>query len=125
MRDGRPDARQFLFLARSDGALLARFPPDSLSARQLSPESMFSVAIGKGAENGLYSVSSEIDGVSRRMGFRKLEGFPVYAIAGIETSAIQGEWLSAVGSYLMFGLPASLLLFGVLWVALKRTERLL
>ena len=114
----------FYSMARSDGALLARYPSDPGNARQLSPNSMFAISIGKGEETGLYTVSSEIDGVSRRMGFRKLEGFPVYAIAGIETSEIQGEWLSAIGSYLMFGLPASLLLFGVLWIALKRTERL-
>jgi len=114
----------FYSMARSDGALLARYPADANDTRQLSSKSMFAVSIGKGEESGLYTVSSEIDGVSRRMGFRKLEGFPVYAIAGIETSEIQGEWLSAIGSYLMFGLPASLLLFGVLWIALKRTERL-
>jgi two-component system, NtrC family, sensor kinase len=114
----------FYSLARADGAILARVPEDKTHTRQLSATSMFTTAIGKGAESGLFTVKSEIDGIPRRIGFRKLEGFPVYALAGIETGEIRAEWLSAVGSYLMFGLPAALLLFGVLWIALKRTERL-
>jgi two-component system, NtrC family, sensor kinase len=114
----------FYGLVRADGAILARYPHDKKNTRQLSAKSMFNTAIGKGEQSGLFTVKSEIDGISRRIGFRRLEGFPVYALAGTETGEIQGEWLSAVGSYLMFGLPAALLLFGVLWIALKRTERL-
>jgi two-component system NtrC family sensor kinase len=114
----------FYSLLRADGTILARFPYDKTRTRQLSGNSAFNAAISTGAERGLYTVKSEIDGIPRRMGFRKLEGFPAYALAGTETSEIQAEWLSAVGSYLMFGLPAALLLFGVLWIALKRTERL-
>ncbi len=113
----------FYALIRSDGAILARIPQDK-EYRQLSPKSMFTTAIAKGERSGLFTVKSEIDAISRRIGFRKLEGFPVYALAGTETDEINGEWLSAIGSYLMFGLPASLLVFGVLWIALKRTERL-
>jgi two-component system, NtrC family, sensor kinase len=112
----------FYALVRVDGAILARIP--QARTRQLSANSMFTTAIHKGEERGLFTVTSEIDHISRRVGFRKLEGFPVYALAGTETGEIRGEWLSAVGSYLMFGLPAALLLFGVLWIALRRTERL-
>jgi two-component system, NtrC family, sensor kinase len=114
----------FYALVRADGAILARVPQDKTGTRQLSANSMFKIAIGKGAESGLFTVKSEIDGIPRRIGFRKLERFPVYALAGIETGEIESEWLSAIGSYLMFGLPAALLVFGVLWIALKRTERL-
>jgi two-component system, NtrC family, sensor kinase len=112
----------FYALVRTDGAILARVP--ETETRQLSTKSMFTTAIGKGQESGLFTVKSEIDHISRRIGYRRLEGFPVYALAGIETGEIQAEWLSAIGSYLMFGLPAALLLFAVLWVALRRTERL-
>ena len=114
----------FYALVRSDGAILARVPEDRANTRQLSSNSMFNTAIRRGEERGLFTVKSEIDAIPRRIGFRKLEGFPVYALAGTETGEIQSEWLSQISSYLMFGLPASLLLFGVLWIALKRTERL-
>ncbi len=112
----------FYALVRADGALLARVPRSS--ARQLSANSMFTTAIRNGEKRGLFTVASEIDHIPRRIGFRKLEGFPVYALAGTETGEIRSEWLSAIGSYLMFGLPATLLVVGVLWIALKRTERL-
>ena len=114
----------FYALVRSDGAILARMPHDKANTRQLSTNSMFNTAIRNGEQRGLFTVKSEIDAIPRRIGFRKLEGFPVYALAGTETGEIQAEWVSAIGSYLMFGLPAALLVFGVLWIALKRTERL-
>ena len=114
----------FYSLVRSDGAILARYPYDKERRRQLSTNSGLQLAISKGEERGLFTVRSELDGVPRRMGFRKLEGFPVYALAGTESGEIRSEWLSAISSYLMFGLPATLLVVGVLWIALKRTERL-
>src|SRR5262249_43634026 len=54
----------------------------------------------------------------------KLEGFPVYVVAGIDSSAIRGEWMAAMASHLVFGLPATLFLFLIIGVALRRTRRL-
>jgi two-component system, NtrC family, sensor kinase len=112
-------------LVRSDGLLLARYPAVGLYARQLSPKSMLRTAIDRGSTHGLFSVdSAEIDHVDRRIGFRKLPDYPVYAIASIEKSALRTQWLSLMASHLIFGLPASLLLFVTLWVALRRTRGL-
>ncbi len=111
-------------LVRADGAFLARYPVRQDRSRRLSATTGFRVAIAKGLDHGLFTVNSEIDGVPRRVGFRKLAGYPVYALAGISTAAIQAEWLAAMGVHLIFGLPATLLLFAVLWIALRRTERL-
>ncbi len=72
----------------------------------------------------LYSVTSEVDGRNRRVGFRKVPGYPVYAIAGIDSAAIRAAWLHQVGGHLIFGLPVTLLLFSALWVVLRRTKRL-
>jgi two-component system NtrC family sensor kinase len=114
----------FYALVRSDGAFLARYPMREDRTRRLSANTAFRVAIEKGVDHALFTVNSEIDGVPRRIGFRKLEGYPVYALAGTDNAAIRAEWLSTMGVHLIFGLPATLLLFGVLWIALKRTERL-
>jgi two-component system, NtrC family, sensor kinase len=112
-------------LVRSDGLLLARYPAVGLYARQLSPKSMLRTAIDHGVTHGLFSVdSAEIDHVDRRIGFRKLPDYPVYAIASIEKSALRAQWLSHLASHLIFGLPATLLLFVTLWVALRRTRGL-
>src|SRR5262249_1026573 len=54
----------------------------------------------------------------------KLEGFPVYVIAGIDGSAIGGEWVATMASHLVIGLPATLFLLLIIGVALRRTRRL-
>jgi two-component system NtrC family sensor kinase len=114
----------FFSLVRDDGAILARYPVAADRSRRLSPSSGLRTAIGRGSDHGLYTIQSEIDGVARRIGFRRLPGFPVYALAGVTGAAIQAEWLSHMGTYLFVGLPATLLVFAVLWVALRRTRRL-
>ncbi len=81
----------FYSLVRGDGTILARFPYDKTRTRQLSGKSGLQLAIGKGEERGLFTVKSEIDNIPRRMGFRRLEGFPVYALAGTEATEIRGR----------------------------------
>ncbi len=114
----------FFALIRSDGIYLARYPLGVGRARELTQNSVLRSAIGNGVAHGLFSVNSVIDGIPRRIGFRRLAGYPVYALAGTNIAAINHEWLTAIGVHLVFGLPATLLLFGVLWIALRRTERL-
>jgi two-component system, NtrC family, sensor kinase len=117
----------FYALVRIDGAFLARYPVTDNRAHRLSPESGLRSAIAQGRNYGLYTIgtgTSEIDGVSRRIGFRKLPGFPVYALAGVNSAAIRDEWLSTMGVHLIFGLPVTLLLLSVLWLTLRRTRRL-
>jgi two-component system NtrC family sensor kinase len=114
----------FYALARDDGAVLARYPLRSNRTQRLSPTSALRMAIDHGLTQSLFTVNSEIDGVPRRIGFRKLAGYPVYALAGTSIAAINHEWLMAIGTHLIFGLPATLLLFAVLWFALRRTQRL-
>jgi two-component system NtrC family sensor kinase len=114
----------FYALARNDGAILARYPLRANRTQRLSPTSALRMAIDRGVTQNLFTVNSEIDGVPRRIGFRKLAGYPVYALAGTSIAAINHEWLAAMGAHLIFGLPATLLLFAVLWFALRRTQHL-
>ena len=114
----------FYALVRADGVVLARYPAAPRLSQRLSAKSGLRLSIGRGLSHGLYSIDSEVDGQNRRIGFRKLPGYPVYAIAGINTGAIRAAWLAEVGGHLIFGLPVTLLLFSTLWVALRRTKRL-
>jgi len=114
----------FFALVREDGAFLARYPVRSARSQRLGPSSALRVAIAQGRDQGMFNVNSEIDGTSRRIGFRKLAGFPVYALAGTDNAAIRQEWFAATAPHLIFGLPATLLLFSVLWIAVRRTQGL-
>ena len=120
---GQPPG-SFYALVREDGSLLARYPIRDNRALRLSPTSALRMAIDHGVTTGVFTVNSEVDGVARRVGFRKLAGYPVYALSGISIAAINHEWLAAMGVHLIFGLPVTLLLFAVLWFALRRTQRL-
>ena len=114
----------FYALVRDDGAILARYPSRNNRVQKLSPTSGLRSAIDHGVTHETFTVNSEVDGVPRRIGFRKLAGYPVYALAGTSIAAINHEWLTAIGTHLIFGLPATLLLFAVLWFALRRTQHL-
>jgi two-component system, NtrC family, sensor kinase len=114
----------FYALVRDDGTILARYPVRNNRAQKLSPTSGLRSAIDHGVTHDTFTVNSEVDGVPRRIGFRKLAGYPVYALSGISIPAINHEWLRTIGAHLIFGLPATLLLFAVLWFALRRTRHL-
>ena len=91
---GRSEGSYF-GMARADGGFLARFPvpKDRLhQARRAQPIPRSASRAGSTATS--YSVDSQLDGIDRRIGYRKLTGFPVYVLAGVEKSAIVHEWLS-------------------------------
>jgi two-component system NtrC family sensor kinase len=109
-------------LIRADGNFLARYPQPPNRLRAVGPG--LEAAVAEGRERAIRTGRSQIDGAERRVGYRKLEGFPVYAIAGIETSAIRGEWMSTMAGHLIFGVPATLFILLILAMALRRTRRL-
>jgi two-component system, NtrC family, sensor kinase len=109
-------------LLRADGKFLARYPQPPDRLRAFGPG--LEAAVAEGREREIRTGRSQIDGAERRVGYRKLEGFPVYAIAGIETSAIRGDWISTMAGHLIFGVPATLFILLILAMALRRTRRL-
>jgi two-component system, NtrC family, sensor kinase len=117
------DSGSFFALGLTDGTVLARFPA---SARDVRIDRNDSVGkkIAANPKAGLVTVTSPADGIERRLGYQRLAEYPVYVSAGLETSAIRSRWLTTIGSYLIFGLPATALLFLILSLALARTRRL-
>jgi two-component system NtrC family sensor kinase len=122
-RMGRSEGSYFA-LGRADGTFLARFPVPKDRISKLDERSQFHAGIARGLERDIFTVKAQIDQIERRIGYRKLAGFPVYVLAGVEKSAITAEWLNYMSSHLIFGLPATAFLFAGLWLALRRTSRL-
>ena len=121
-RIGR-DRGSFFALGLVDGSVLVRYPAlDSVS--RIDPKGPIGQQISGHPEAGLITVRSPGDGIERRVGYQRLAGYPVYVAAGLETSAIRARWLSAMGNHLIFGVPATALLFLLLALALRRTRRL-
>ena len=115
----------FFALVQADGKFLARYPALRSRPPGLAVGSALQQAMAQARERVVYTIpDSEVDGAAYRVGFRKLEGFPVDVVAGIDGSAIRGEWHATMASHLIFGLPATLLLLIIIGVALRRTRRL-
>ena len=122
-RMGSSDGSYFA-MARADGTFLARYPVPKDRLAKLDARSQLHAGIARGLERSIYTVNAQVDQIERRIGYRKLTGFPVYVLAGAEKSAITAEWFSYMSSHLVFGLPATAFLFAGLWLALRRTSRL-
>jgi len=114
----------YFALVRDDGSFLARIPLPKTRFVKLDDRSEFRRGIARGLESHIFTVDSQIDGVERRIGYRKLAGFPLYVLAGSEHSALIGEWLDYLSTHLIFGVPATVFLFSGLALALRRTKRL-
>ncbi|HZL39771.1 MAG TPA: ATP-binding protein [Pseudolabrys sp.] len=111
-------------MARADGGFLARYPVPKDRLTKLDDRSQFRVGVKRGLERDIFSVEAQLDGIDRRIGYRKLTGFPVYVLAGVEKGAIVDDWLNYMSSHLVFGLPATAFLFFGFALALRRTKRL-
>jgi signal transduction histidine kinase/CheY-like chemotaxis protein len=110
-------------LVRDDGTMLARFPPRPEVAR-LESTSRFRLAASAHPDSGFYAGRGKTDGQVRRFAYRKLPGLPIYLNAGVETAQVRHDWLAGMSIHLIFGIPATLFLFGALLVVLQRTRRL-
>ena len=113
----------FFAVGRADGTVLARFPTVDRDIR-LDRDGPIGKLLAAHPKAGLITVTSPVDGIERRLGYRRLAEYPIYVSAGLETSAIRARWLSTMSQHLIFGAPATALLFGLLGLALRRTRHL-
>jgi two-component system NtrC family sensor kinase len=113
----------FFALGLADGTVLARFPV-SVHRIRIDSNSALGQTITEYPKSGLITAVSPGDGVERRFGYQRLAEYPVYVSAGLETEAIRARWLSTMGQHLIFGVPATALLFLILLLAFQRTQHL-
>jgi two-component system NtrC family sensor kinase len=109
-------------LLRADGSFLVRQPPPRQSGMTLSPASGFRRSVTTEPEHGRYLTTGETDGVTRQFGYRKLPGYPLYITAAVDLDAIRAEVISPMLTHLIFGVPATVLLLAISYVALRRTR---
>src|SRR3954464_11218746 len=114
------EAGGYASLIRDDGLILARFPPSDIVALFQNGELL--KAIRANSEGSLL-LTSKLDNIERKVAYRKVTGFPVFVVAGLETGAIRAQWFSQMASHLIFGLPATAALVAIVLLALKRTRR--
>ena len=113
--------RDSFALVRTDGTYLARFPDMPVEA--LSTPSELAASLGANPDAGQFTTVSSVDQIERRIGYRKVPGFPVYVQAGIETGALTQEFVTTALGQFALGLPAVLAMFVLALYALRRTQR--
>jgi two-component system NtrC family sensor kinase len=108
-------------LARRDGAILARYPALPGDVTHYGPDSEFIRSIGSQPEHGIVTTTS-IDGTQRRIAYRKLGNSDLYVSDGLQTDEIYSRWIRLMASHLIFGIPATLFLFGLVLLTMRRTQ---
>jgi two-component system NtrC family sensor kinase len=112
-------------LLRADGTLLARHPSLPKVGVRLSAQSGFMRAIAREPEQGYYEARSELaDTAPRIFAYRKLEKFPAYAYAASNRDAIIADWMQTMSIHLIFGVPATVCLFALTYLALRGTRHI-
>jgi two-component system, NtrC family, sensor kinase len=111
-------------LSKSDGAIIARFPMPAGDATHFRPDSGFMLSVVDHPEGGFVTTSYSVDDVQRRFAYLKLGYADLYVSDGIQTDTIVLGWMRAMANHLIFGIPATLVLFTLVLLAMRRTRAL-
>jgi two-component system NtrC family sensor kinase len=112
-------------MIREDGQLLVRYPALGRNVSVVPKGNPFFDAVRKNPNAGIYRNRSIVDdnAPERLFAFRKVEGHPIYIVAGRSIAAIVGEWRNDMTRYLALGAPATLALFLVTLAAARGAAR--
>jgi two-component system NtrC family sensor kinase len=110
-------------IARADGVLLARYPATTGDFARLPPNSPLMTAAAINPLGGVARGSSNYDTVDRILAYRKLPANDVYVYAALDVASIKAMWLRAMAAHLIFGVPATLAMFGLAMLTLRHTRR--
>jgi two-component system NtrC family sensor kinase len=87
--------RDAVTLARSDGAVIARYPapPETAGWRALPGNPVVAAQAASADGRGILRVTSGFDGVSRITALRRVEGYPVFVAYGLDREVVRGAWI--------------------------------
>ncbi|RPH40390.1 MAG: response regulator [Burkholderiales bacterium] len=110
-------------LLRSDGRWISRHPGSLPDAALQSPAHPLMQAMAEDRPAGRFEHPSSVDGTPRLVAFRKVDGYPVYAVGGIARADMLAHWRRDVA--LLAAIVVPLVAGAVLlaWVALRRAEQ--
>ena len=110
-------------LFRVDGEVLARHPGFERPLPPMPRESGYLRAANLGLDRGIVRGASPVDGVDRLAAYRKVSGYPIYALVARDATAVVGRWKERLASELLFGGPAVLVLWILVALAFRDARR--
>ena len=111
-------------LAKSDGVILARYPEPPNGITRFGPDSGFMLNVPRYPNGAVVTTNHSVDGVQRRIAFRKLGYGNLYASDGVATDTIMADWLRTMSAHLYFGIPAVIVLLLLVLMTMRRTREL-
>ena len=111
-------------LAKSDGVILARYPDPPNGITRFGPDSGFMLNVPRFPNGAVVTTNHSVDGVQRRIAFRKLGYSNLYVSDGVSTDTIVADWLRSMAAHLYFGVPATLVLCVLVLMTMRRTREL-
>ncbi len=112
------DRGSSIILSRAAGDILARSPP---GPGPLPASAMFRRLAGSAGDGFFTTEPSANDSGSLLVAFRKVGPYPLYVSATLPRQDVLDDWIAAMAPYLLFGVPATILLFVLTLLALRRT----
>src|SRR5712691_5791904 len=110
-------------LVREDGVILARHPDLGGRPARLAPRTPIFAHISASPLSGILTAVSPFDAVERIIAYRRLQRHGIYVVAGVETRTIVHDWMRAMLNHLFFGVPATITMVLLAWIALRHTRR--
>ena len=111
-------------LSKSDGAILARYPMPAGDVTHFRPDSGFMLSVVDHPEGGFVTTSYSVDDLQRRFAYLKIGYADLYLSDGLPINSILYGWMRTMASHLVFGIPATLVLFTLVLLAMRRTRAL-
>ncbi|WP_248323040.1 hybrid sensor histidine kinase/response regulator [Caballeronia sp. Sq4a] len=106
-------------LYRADGGILARFPNSRPQATSAA-DSGIKHAMKENARFGHLLSVSPVDGRERVLAYRRVGGYPMYVLAGIETASIAAKWRANLLAITTILLVPCVVVWVLLWMSLRR-----
>jgi PAS domain S-box-containing protein len=104
LRGGEHD---ILSLVREDGSVLARTTPMTAPPPWRQPGDAAVLAAMRAGEPRFERLgTSPLDGVTRLVAYRQVDGWPLYVAAARDEAEVRARWLWRLAGLLLFGLPA-------------------
>ena len=110
-------------LIRDDGTLLASYPDEVQSGQEPQRDGFLVDAIARMPQAGIARGRSTIDGTDRLIAYRRLAAYPVYVTVGRKWGSILREWGGLMATHLVFGIPATLALLALSYMAMRQAQR--
>jgi two-component system NtrC family sensor kinase len=110
-------------LIRLDGEILARWPLTTANRTRVPAGSAILAQVAAGAKSGMLLLPQTEGRETRIAGFKRLDDYPLYVVAGVSRAAMFAGWVHFVALLAAVLFPTAAVLMLVAWVALNKTRR--